>query len=173
MESIATWKYAQITGAFAGSNKMKPLKDQEKINKLRSELEYHIDFDSLKFEIGEVDINGDAEEIISTVAFSVVLSNVVEVLYTLCFDVEVDCNDVRIIAGSDELLDYEKELIYTWIEKFDFDALGRYLVLNYEDDIFGAISDAIDDAKSEALYHKDPYAYYGVSRSDFYPKKRR
>jgi hypothetical protein len=149
---------------------MKSLKTQEKINKLRSELEYHIDFDSLKFEIGEVAVDSDEEGIITTTAFSVVLSDVVEVLYTLCFDSEVDCNDAGII--SDELLGYEEQLICTWLEKFDFDALGRYLVLAYDDEISGAISDAIDDAKSQALYHKDPYAYYGVSRSDFYPKRR-
>lgn len=61
---------------------------------------------------------------------------------------------------------YEEWLAQVWGDLGD--DVAEYLTERFEDRIESAIADAKYDAADAAEYARDPYAYHGVRRSDFY-----
>jgi hypothetical protein len=132
---------------------------------LEEKLSEEIYLNDLKFEICSVQI----ENWHATVQYKVVLNNVLSMIVTCSNDFFYPSfvEDVRIIDES-TLFDYEKEMLYQWIERYDFTDLCKYIETKYDQDIQGAINDEIDGIVDRKRLDQDPYKYYGVSRKDFY-----
>lgn len=102
-----------------------------------------------------------------SLCFKVVLCGVVELtcLTDQYFNYEVVDGE---LIDTTEMLDYEIELCYDWVARTTFDNIVDYVIYKHGEYIEGYIKDSINDYKDEKQLHEDPYAYYGVKRSDFY-----
>jgi hypothetical protein len=63
-----------------------------------------------------------------------------------------------------------EEQVDEWLEKYDVDhwiQVDDRLDKDHLEEVDNAIADVIYDAGDQESYDRDPYAYYGLRRSDF------
>lgn len=127
------------------------------------------------FKLGdfEVDTGCDGESVYtvtSGTATARVLGGTVYFTVSNNGEVLVDPDGEHGCADGDTIPD-DDDVYEAWLAQVTGDLgddVAEYLTERFERSIDGAASDAAYDAADAAEYARDPYAYNGVRRSDFY-----
>ena len=134
-----------------------------------------IDTDALAFEVTKMEAEtteeGDEDGTYTSTSYTgtctVTLSGCIKAVLNIVDDA-VDCElteKTEVMAEADDDL---VDDLNDWIADYNPAALAEYLTIRFADEIRDAMDAALEAEADAAEYARDPYAYYGVSRRDFY-----